>query len=754
MPAHVVKVLLSVSTLLFVNVSSVSAQTAKRTTCQASSLDRKQALVIAQESRCDKIKEQKEKLQKSYASMLPDTSRAAKSRLRSLKSAISRTDKQIKRICKKATDERKKYGALIDSCKKNTPPAPKSTPTSTPIPTASPTPLATPRPTSTPTPAPTPIKTSTPTPSPTPTATSTPKPTPTPTPTSTPQPTPTPVPTRGPRTWIAPGGIAQPFLGDQTRASQFVRSVCTGLLPSAFNCSDAAGLAHFVPNLANGVTTREDVFQNLASYSHTVYSIDSAPGLPPQLTANSIQRPLGQIPNTANMVNEFLGVKVDGLYQSILGWPATDQDTINYWLGQLNSGATSLGDLKNMLCNMQTGPRRGCNEQVQICNGIFADNTGGVNASPAIEHCLQATPAGRKLALPVGTYLLNEPIKIARSDIGLTTAGLEQSTRTCAPAPDGVACARFLAAPDFNDSPAPGRTDTFGMIQALELGGVVNRVTLDHIVVDGNRDARRGSPAHCNGHVKNLTVLAGDGSRLTYSAVVNALGLAAIGWTGTNSYIANNYIANNGAHQISTFNCGGVQKTFPEWADGLFLGEIDRAKIENNTFVDNTDIDLIAVKATMSAIVNNQFTHKSRVAFAAMMTTGIPSEPTTFAGTWFQANKISCPKGTCFIGIQIGAGPWADYPASIGGTFYENEVDGALQGINVDGSGSLALGQTYLQGNVVRNWAPSINFVACTNRVTSAINVAPNSSVVFLPSEPAGVTRNRWAGEFNCANPR
>jgi len=727
------------------------AQSVTTTTCSSASLEKRESVVVSQEKKCGDLKKQKDKLIEIQKSLQSDKSKSGVRKLKSVRSAISRNAKQITSVCNRSSSARQKFITLVNSCNKLVTPTP--TPSATPTVKVTPSPTATPQATPTAIPVPTIRPTVPPTPSAAPTVAPTAAPTalPTAAPTVTPAPTP---PASTARTWVAPSSMKESFGGNIGAASQFVRSICTGLLPSAFNCSDSAGLNYFAPNLANGVTNREQVFENLASYSHTVYSKDSAPGLPPQLTNNSISRPLGLIPNTPNMVNEFFGEKVDGLYQSILGWPSTDQSTINYWLNLLNRGQTTLSDLKVMLCNLNSGPRRGCNQPVQICNGIFADNTGGVNASPAIEHCLQATPAGSLLALPPGTYLLNEPIKIARSDIGLTTAGLEKSTQPCAPAPNGVACARFLAAPDFNDSPAPGRSDTFGMIQALVLGGVVNRVTLDHIVVDGNREARRGSPAHCNGHVKNLTVLSGDGNRLTYSAVVNALGITAIGWTGTNSYIANNYIANNGAHKISTFNCGGVQKTIAEWSDGLFIGEIDRAKIENNTFVDNTDVDLIVAKATLSAIQNNQISHSSRISFAGLMTTGIGGVSSSFAGTWFAANKINCPKNTCFIGIQIGAGPWVDFPNSIGGYFYMNEIDGAMQGINVDGAGSTNLGQVYLDRNVIRNSTSNINFVACTNRVTSAINVAPNSSVAFLPSRPAGVTGYSWSGEFNCSNPR
>jgi len=156
MPVHLCKILVSVAVLLCMTASSAIAQSENKNTCQAASLGKRQDLVFAQEEKCEKVKGQKENLQKRYTDLLPDTSKAAKSKLKSLKSLISRTDRQIKSICKKAVDSRRKYSLLINACKKFTTPAP--TPSPTPVvptdPVPSPTPVVTPTPIATPTPTP------------------------------------------------------------------------------------------------------------------------------------------------------------------------------------------------------------------------------------------------------------------------------------------------------------------------------------------------------------------------------------------------------------------------------------------------------------------------------------------------------------------------------------------------------------------------------------------------------------------------
>jgi hypothetical protein len=141
------KTILSLTVVSFLTLTPTYAQTANQTTCKTTTLNKRQVSVVALEEKCEKAKDQKERLQKSYTSLMTDTSRTARIKLRNLKSSISRSEKQIKSICKRSTDARRKYNVLITACKKFTTPTPTPTPTVTSQPTPSPTPAVTPTPT-------------------------------------------------------------------------------------------------------------------------------------------------------------------------------------------------------------------------------------------------------------------------------------------------------------------------------------------------------------------------------------------------------------------------------------------------------------------------------------------------------------------------------------------------------------------------------------------------------------------------------
>jgi hypothetical protein len=161
----------------------------------------------------------------------------------------------------------------------------------------------------------------------------------------------------------------------------------------------------------------------------------------------------------------------------------------------------------------------------EICSGVLADTTGSVAASTALQSCLNSTPQGGTLRLPVGTYLIDTQIVIDRA-VTLGTMALGNSLSNC----DTVPCAVLRASSTLND-PASGPAK--GVLQVTGQGAVV-----DHLAIDGNRTARVGSLVgiacshYANYWGYNVLVLASDVT-FRYSKSYNALCASGLGWSAT-----------------------------------------------------------------------------------------------------------------------------------------------------------------------------------------------------------------------------
>ncbi len=324
-----------------------------------------------------------------------------------------------------------------------------------------------------------------------------------------------------------------------------------------------------------------------------------------------------------------------------------------------------------------------------ICNGTVVDTGGGCDAAPGINSCLKA--ANTELALPPGVYLIRSTIEILHDDITLSTQGLSEDTTTCLKEPASKPCAVLRAADDFAE-------------KALLLIGKnsrpVNRITVDHIALDGTLEARSRNEAitrNCGsrGHGRNVMEAGGANNTMRYSASVNALCGTAIGWavakTGIGSVITKNYIANNGL--------GFPKRTI--WSDGLTIGKVSGATITDNLFQDSTDVDVVIGGATNSTFRGNVIRHLSRHSFAGFMLTNwsLRSSPGTaqwadFRGFDISDNTFNC-NSRVEICVQIGVFPWFFPPTdwarwrTMGGIFRNNRIYTHLQGINFGGGGTL-----------------------------------------------------------------
>ena len=109
-----------------------------------------------------------------------------------------------------------------------------------------------------------------------------------------------------------------------------------------------------------------------------------------------------------------------------------------------------------------------------LCAGVTVDPTGARDASEALRLCIARAAPGSVLELRPGTYRLDTTLAIDRDDLTLATLGLRGNGATCLRG--ASACARFVPGPAFAGS------------ALVEVGRAraANRVTLDHLVLDGD----------------------------------------------------------------------------------------------------------------------------------------------------------------------------------------------------------------------------------------------------------------------------
>ncbi len=412
----------------------------------------------------------------------------------------------------------------------------------------------------------------------------------------------------------------------------------------------------------------------------------------------------------------------------------------------------------------------------EICLGTVVDAGGRCDAAPGINSCLNAE--NTTLALPPGRYLIKSTINILHDGITFSTQGLSGDPTTCLKNETSKRCAVLLAADDFGE-PKPDKSFAEAMLWIGSNKKPVNRVTLDHIALDGAKDARSKNgniTKNCGPGKKggrNLMEAGGKANRLLYSASVNALCGTAVGWavakTGSESEIMNNFVANNGI--------GYPHNTI--WSDGLTIGKVSNATIKGNLFQDSTDVDVVIGVATDTTFSNNIIYHESLNAFAGFMLTNWSLRQEADPDWNCDRKQIGkdrgplCPQWADFRGlvvsdntfrcnylvqicVQIGIFPWF-YPKTgwdswrtTGGTFRNNEIYTQNQGINVGGGGTKIF-PVILDGNKInKTGAASAEIGAGSNRTSRRVG---KLNVVRLGAENFIEYRNGQGADVDQADP-
>jgi hypothetical protein len=353
---------------------------------------------------------------------------------------------------------------------------------------------------------------------------------------------------------------------------------------------------------------------------------------------------------------------------------------------------------------------------VAICSGVTADPTGGADASAAIQSCISATPTGGTLALPAGIYRLSNVVTIDHA-MTLASAGATGNAASCLEyaAPP---CAVLRA----DATVTPSAAGTRGFVRLGTLATRIANVTLDHVVVDGNRAARLASAAAaaCAGGQNGDGINVGancDSCSIVGTASARAVCGSGMEWDGDGIAVRGSVFWGNGDHATQNM-----------WSDGLTIHKSDSGVVDHCRFVDNSDVGLISGGGTNAAYTNNQALQLSQAAFAAIMLDNFDSAALgDHTGAQLANNLVACPGG-CHFGIEAGPHPWYASPNIIGGTITANTVVGANIEINAQGAGTASV-PTVIANNTLGATPASALFQCGTVSGLSPLNVSSDSIV-------------------------
>jgi hypothetical protein len=329
-----------------------------------------------------------------------------------------------------------------------------------------------------------------------------------------------------------------------------------------------------------------------------------------------------------------------------------------------------------------------------------------------LQACIDRAPAGASVEIPRGIYLIHRQIVITRP-VTIRTEGTADGSTPCQTKPD--LCAILMA--------SPALFDDYGLLLVHSTPDVV----LEHIVVDGNRKARLGTPAGraclAGRNVIGFNATAFDCTRCMLRDFVSRNALCGTGmlWSGSHALI-----------ERSDFRGNGQSGTPGLWADGLTAIHAPDSTIRNNRFIDNSDVGLILGYGVRTRVEDNDVLQRGQSLFAGIMldnfTSSDPELYGDFRGAIVTDNVVDCRPQLCLFGIQLGPRPWYAGVNILGGSVFENNVHGAKVGINVDGAGVTGAPIRIFSNRVTD--VPAGRFANCAKALpTGWMNVAPSSLV-------------------------
>ncbi len=345
---------------------------------------------------------------------------------------------------------------------------------------------------------------------------------------------------------------------------------------------------------------------------------------------------------------------------------------------------------------------------VTICAGVAADLNGTQSASAQLQQCVDATAVGGVLEIPAGIYRMTGELVLNRP-MTIRTAGTASVEAGCLEA-GGPACAILRA------------DEALNVAGGFFKMGQTESVTVDHLVLDGNRERRLDSEAArickttSNANGFNAQSRCTNCSFLR-SASIRALCGTGMEWFGAGATVTRSIFRDNGRHTDNAM-----------WADGLTLLQSDGAKVTQNTFIDNSDIDFIFGGGTNAMIAGNTVIHQAQATFAGLMLDNFNNSTSgDFTNTVVRDNSINCGAQQCDFGIELGPHPWYLSRNLIGGTVSNNAIVGGKIQINCEGAGTAAQ-PMFVTGNQMGPSPERARFNCGTKR-TTVFNISPDSFV-------------------------
>ena len=361
-----------------------------------------------------------------------------------------------------------------------------------------------------------------------------------------------------------------------------------------------------------------------------------------------------------------------------------------------------------------------------VCDAIRPYNGTQNDASALIQKCINDTPANGIVELPAGKYYVSQQIRLHNA-VTFRTQGKDEAMPRCSL--ENHDCAELIASESLNE--ADGL-----LINVRQEEAAGENITIDHIVINGNKDIRAtaaaGASCKINGRYGINILLKCSNCKMTNSVSKNALCGASmlLSGKGKNVVVSNNLFAFSGVHDKWLL-----------WSDGLSVHDSENSVFTYNEIIDGTDVDFIFGGCINCTVKNNRITHTdafSGGSYAGLMIHAWPLTSGNYTGSEFSNNYIDCSSNRrCGFGILIGSEPWYTTD-SYGGSVHDNTIRNAQQGINIDDVHDFEV-----YNNKVELTA-SVAMTSCGLIPSSPYNIGPGAKNIDTSKDGLSVTYTHY----------
>jgi len=253
-----------------------------------------------------------------------------------------------------------------------------------------------------------------------------------------------------------------------------------------------------------------------------------------------------------------------------------------------------------------------------------------------------------------------------------------------------------------------------------------NRFEISFVRFDGNRDERdvRDKPCNLGRNYRNVE-LSGLDFKVRYSESMRAVCASGMTVGASSGFeIVNSWFYDNGRQPEDADGIGGL------WSDGLNIFNTTGATIRDNTFWDNTDVDLVIHGGPGCAVYRNTIEHFQRYGFAGIQA-GFPER----VGCEVSDNRVSSARDRLGLGIVVGCHPWSECGGGYANNLWvhDNTIRGAVVNLLVDGLNGGTVERNTMsgaQGTRVMNCLEPADYA-----VAHVINVRLQSGFQIRPAD-------------------